>query len=214
MRILKLPNYGQHIAFVGATGSGKTYLASRMLKYYDSYFLIDTQDSLDLGGKLVREPNRLAWWLRLYDQIRYVPKPEYLDAVYFNYVFKQLLESSSKKRKRPRVIYIDEIYHIGYGAGFPIWLPKSITTARQRGISFWIAAQRPRNIPGPVLSEASKIYVFYLNKEDDIKYISSFARMDKRLLEKALYEQEDDFSFIEVDARKGIWQKYPKIKEE
>lgn len=214
MPILKLPNYGQHIVFVGATGSGKTFLASKMLEHYDRYFLIDTQDSLDLEGKIIREPERLSWWIRIYDRIRYVPKPEYLDGAYFNYVFKQLLESSTKKRKRPRVIYIDEIYHIGYGAGFPVWLPKSITTARQRGLSFWITAQRPRNIPVPVLSEASKIYVFYLNKEDDIKYIASFARSDKKLLEKTLFEQEDDFSFIEIDARKGLWTKYPKLKED
>lgn len=185
-----------------------------MLAQFDRYFAIDTQDGLDIEGKMIRSPERIEWWLRLYDKIRYVPKPEYLDGTWFNYIFKKLLDSSSKKKQRPRIIYIDEIYHIGYGAGFPVWLPRAITTARQRGLSFWIASQRPRNIPMPVMTEASRIYVFYLNKEDDIKYIASFARTNKKDLERALYEQEADYSFIEIDARKGTWKKYPKLKEE
>lgn len=209
---LTLPKYGQHLVFLGATGSGKSFLASAMLEYYDRYFLIDTQDSLDLEGKVVREPERISWYLRFYDRIRYVPKPEYIAGEYFNYIFKKILESSTKRKKRERVVYIDEIYHLGYGAGFPIWLPKSITTARQRGLSFWVCAQRPRNIPMPVLSEASRIYVFYLNKEDDIKYVASFARTDKKKLEKTLYEQKDDYSFIEIDARKGTWKEFPPLK--
>lgn len=212
MPILKLSDYGQHIVFIGATGSGKTVLATEMMKHYERYFAIDTQDALEIDGKMVRSPEKIQWYLKLYDRIRYVPKPEYLHGSYFNYIFKKILESSSKKRKSPRVVYIDEIYHIGYGAGFPAWLPKAITTARQRGISFWISSQRPRNIPMPVLSEASKIYVFYLNKEDDIKYISGFARKNKKELEAMLFNQEDDFSFIEIDARKGLWQKLPKLK--
>ncbi len=209
---LLLPNYGQHITFLGATGSGKSVLACKMLEQYERYLAIDTQDSLDIKGKVIKNPASLKLQYKLQDRIKYTPQPDFISSGYFNRIFKEVLGSSTKRHPNPRIIYIDEIFHIGFGQSFPSWLPKSIATARQRQLSFWISTQRPRCIPMPVLSEASKIYVFYLNKEDDVKYVSSFARTDKKLLEQSLYEQKDDYSFIEIDARKGTWQKYPKLK--
>jgi len=209
---LELPEYGKHIVFLGSTGSGKSVLASAMLRYYDAFFAIDTQDSLDIPGKVLANPRHLGLLLRFYPKLHYVPKPEFIERYYFEHVFRTLLNSSQKKKPRPRIIYIDEIYHVGYGMSFPAWLPKAITTARQRKLSFWISTQRPRAIPVPVMSEASKIIVFYLSKGDDIKLVSEFARSDKKGLFKALSEQEDDYSFIVVDNRKGTWSKYPKLK--
>lgn len=212
MPSLTLPEYGKHVVFLGATGSGKTVLAERMLSNFDNIFAIDTQDALEIEAKVLRNPKSLGLWLKIYHKIRYVPKMEYMNSTAYNYIFKVLLDSSKKRHKKSKIIYIDEIYHLGYGASFPNWLPRSITTARQRGISFWISTQRPRNIPLPVLTEASKIYVFYLNKEEDIDFISGFARTDKRAFRRELMEQKDDYSFFEIDARKGTWVKYPKIK--
>lgn len=212
MPSLQIPEYGKHIVFLGATGSGKSVMAERMLDKYENYFAIDTQDALSIEGKKLNKPEGLGIFLKLYNRIKYVPKMEYINSTAFNYLFKILINSSMKNKKKSKVIYIDEIYHLGYGASFPSWLPRSITTARQKGISFWISAQRPRNIPTPVLSEASKIYVFYLNKEEDIDFISGFARTDKANFKKELINQKDDFSFFEIDARKGTWKKFPKIK--
>lgn len=212
MPTLELPEYGKHIVFAGSTGSGKSYMAEAMLQHYESYFAIDTQDSLGIPGYRMKTPQGLTMYLNWLKRIHYVPKPEYLDRDVFNYIFRNVLESSTKKRPRPRVCYIDEIYHVGYGTNFPAWLPKAITTARQRKISFWIATQRPRQIPIPILSEASKIYVFYLSKLDDAKLIASFARENPKELYNVLANQQDDYSFIEIDCRKGSWIKYPKLR--
>jgi ABC-type dipeptide/oligopeptide/nickel transport system ATPase component len=210
-KVLELPPYNRHIVMVGSTGSGKSWLAESMLKYYDSYFAIDTQDSLEIPGHRIISPDHLPFMLQVFKKLHYVPKPELLERDVFNFVFKTLLDSSSKKKPHQRVIYIDEIYHVGYGTAFPNWLPKAITTARQRQLAFWISTQRPRQIPIPIFSEASKIYVFYLSKEDDCKLISSFARTNKKELFETLLNQQDDYSFIEINCRKGTWEKYPPL---
>lgn len=210
MGLIKLPEYGKHLVFAGTTGSGKTYLAERMLVNYDSYFAIDTQDSLNLEAVKVTNPEFLRLKLLAFKKIRYVPKPEYLNKTSWDYVFRELLNFSSKKKQRPKVVYIDEIYHVGYGAGFPSWLPKAITTARQRKLSFWISTQRPSQIPMPILSECSKFFIFYLGYEEDIKKMSKFSRDDK--LKEEIMKCKFDFSFIEVDRAEGNFVKHEKLK--
>jgi len=212
MAKFELPEYGQHVVFLGSTGCGKSTAAQYMLEYYSHFIAIDTQDSLDLDGMRVSNPGLMKAYMKLFRRIQYVPKPEYLTRQNFDNLFRSILESSSKKQPKPRVLYIDEIFHIGYGASFPSWLPRSITTARQRKISFWIATQRPKMIPQPVLSEASRILVYRLAKEDDIKYAASFARSNSKELYKVLQAQEDDYSFIEINTRKGTWEKKPALK--
>ena len=212
---LELPPYGQHTVFLGSTGTGKSWLAEHMLQQYSSYLAIDSQDSLDrLEGIKIKRPNNMDWILKFYNRIVYKPKPEYLFKEAFNFIFKSFLENSTKKKKKPRILYIDEIYHVGYGVNFPVWLPKGMTTARQRGLSFWIATQRPKMIPVPVLTEASKIIVFMLSRYEDIKYISGFSRSNPKALLEALQQQKKDRSFIVIDNHEGTWTKYPKLRSD
>lgn len=215
MASLKLPEYGQHIIFLGATGSGKTFFAEKLLSHYHNYFAVDVQDGLDLPGNVITTPKLLKFNLKWHDKIRYTPKPEYVEKDSFDTVFRTLLESSTKKNPKPKIIYIDEIFFLGYGfMNFPRWLVKSIPTARQRKLSYWISTQEPKNIPGNMLSQASKIYVFSLAKLDHIKYVSTFAGEGVKELANVLQEirKEDEHGFVEIDNRKGTWSVFPKIK--
>jgi len=209
---LILPGYGQHIVFLGSTGSGKSTAAEEMLQYYSHYVAVDSQDSLDkLTGLTIRTPAGIKTAVNLFPRLIYKPRPDYLTKRNFDQFFRIMLESTSKKRPRPKILYIDEIYHVGYGASFPSWLPRSITTARQRHLSFWMSTQRPKQIPAPVMSEASRIIIYRLAKEDDIKYAASFARSNSKELYRVLQEQQDDFSFIEINTRTGQWEKKPAL---
>ena len=214
MASLDLNTPGQHIVLVGSTGSGKSEFAQAVLNMRESILAIDTQDSLDKlrDVKTFSDPHGLGVRLKFHKRLRYIPRGEYRDRDWWNFLFETFLHSSTKKKPKPRTLYIDEIYHIGYGISFPSQLPRSITTARQRKLSFVIATQRPRQIPMPVLSEASKIIVFYLSKFDDRKIISQYVRKDPREMMRELEDQEDDYSFLVIDNRKGTYEKYPPIK--
>lgn len=220
MHEIIVPDQGRHIVLLGTNGSGKSVIAMKFLQYKQRYFAIDTQDGLDSGDtilpgkpKKIQTPQGLPLNLFIHKRLKYVPKPEYMERAVWDYVFKKFFDSSTKKRPKPNTMYIDEIFHLGYGhANFPKWLPKMMTSARQRKLSIYISTQRPRMIPGEVITESAKIYVFFLSKEDDIKYVSGFVRRDKKAFEAELYQQQDDFSFFEIDCRKGTYLKFPAIK--
>jgi len=213
LAVLSIPKPGQHIVALGSTGSGKSEFMQRLLTTQNNYLAIDTQDSLDrLNAPSFSDPHGLNVRLKLYKKLKYKPGNAYRERDWWNYVIATLANSSTKKKPKPRTVYIDEIYHIGYGSSFPAELPKALTTCRQKKISWWISSQRPRQIPVPVISESSKIYVFYLSKYDDMKYISGFGRQDPKELMQELQKLSDDYSFIEIDNRKGTWTKFPPIK--
>ena len=209
---LVIPDYGQHVLFIGSTGCGKSSLAEAMLQQTSRIFAIDTQDSVNVEGTRIRSPDDLRLnFMNHYDRLHYVPDPEYLTRNHWDNLFRRLLLSSTKRKKNKRIVYVDEIFHVGFGSSFPSWVSKSVTTARQRGLSYWISAQRPKNIPQEILSEASLIYVFYLTKFDDMKYLSGFARDDNAELLTALKHQKKDYSFLCIDNHNGTWQKYNKL---
>jgi len=211
METITLPKIGEHIVFCGTTGSGKTFLAKRMLENYPRVFLFDTQNSLMLKDSTkITTPHNLRKKLKAFDRIRYVPDLEYRNKSDYNKVIKELFNSPYSQN---RVIYIDEIFHLGYGMSFPDWLSRGISTARQKKISLWTSSQRPMNIPMAILTESRRIYLFYLSYADDLKKIAKFTREEKEFME-AIKNLGYDYSFIELDRIKGSWKKYPKLKKE
>jgi len=211
--VLVPPRYGQHIVAVGSTGSGKSEFMQQLLKCYNYRFMIDTQDSLDkIEGRSFTDPHGLAMRLKFYKSLKYKPGHEYREKDWWNYIFATIAHSSTKKKPKPRVVYIDEAYHVGRGTSYPAELPKAIQTTRQKQISWFVATQRPRQLPQEIFSEAAKVYVFYLSKFDDLVTVSKFGRQSDKELMKLLQDQTDDYSFIEIDNRKGTWTKYPPLK--
>lgn len=216
-KIIKPPALGKHQVFCGRTGSGKSELCQRVLHSYGNdirIFCIDPDDSVDLkNSKTVHSPTAAKFWFKIYNRIRYVPTREYFDRETWEELFDWLLNTSTKKKPNPMIIHINEIYRLGYGASFPQSLPVTMTTARKRKISMFIETQRPKAIPIPVLTEASRIYLFVLRRPDDRKYIAGYIGGDdpKQFL-SILNNQKLDYSFIEIDGDSGEWTKYPPIK--
>lgn len=215
-KILALPDLGKHACFLGMTGSGKSELAQNMIDAYRGVriFSIDPDDSVDLkGSKKVTSPAAAKFWFQFYDKLRYVPKREYLDRDVWEELFEWLCSTSTKKSPNPMIIHINEIYRLGYGANFPQALPVTMATARKRQISLFIETQRPKAIPVPVLTEASKIYCWILRRKEDRKYIAGYiGGDDEKSFLSALNNQQKDYSFIAIDGDTGEWVKFPPLK--
>lgn len=213
MSTLYTPKNGQHVLFCGSTGSGKSELAQQIMQFAPRSFSIDTQDSLEkIQGRELSDPHNLPGKLKRNDFILYKPTSQYRTKDWWNYIFLCLSASTSKKKPIPRWVYIDEIYHLGYGNYFPRELPITFTTARQRHLSMLVSTQRPRQIPQPVITEVSYIYVFYLARYEDRKTIAEYSRGNKKDAMKALDSLQKDYSFIQINTATGEWDIFPPVK--
>ena len=215
MKAIKIPEYGQHVVFLGSTGSGKSYMAEKMLERVERYFIFDTQDVFDFkGAKIVKKPSDAVKAIEKdYKKIVYKPHRKYQTREINEIILNSLIDSSTRKNPHERVIYIDEIFHLGYERSFPSALPIGLAISRQRKISFWISTQRPKLIPTNILSECSFIFCFFLSKRLDIEYLADNIRADKKeFISKALAMKKQEFKFIFLQQNEGIYDIFPKLK--
>ena len=81
----------------------------------------------------------------------------------------------SSHETSPTLLYIDEYYDLITGGGLSGNTDRRvlqvIRAGRERYMSALISTQRPRSIPLPTLTEATKYYIFTLEYEDDIEYM-------------------------------------------
>lgn len=81
----------------------------------------------------------------------------------------------SSHEDSPTLLYVDEYYDLITGGGLSGHTDRRvlqvIRAGRERYMSALISTQRPRSIPLPTLTEASKYYIFTLEYLEDIKYM-------------------------------------------
>jgi energy-coupling factor transporter ATP-binding protein EcfA2 len=81
----------------------------------------------------------------------------------------------SSHESSPTLLYVDEYYDLITGGGLSGHTDRRvlqvIRAGRERYMSALISTQRPRSIPLPTLTEATKYYIFTLEYIDDIEYM-------------------------------------------
>lgn len=81
----------------------------------------------------------------------------------------------SSHESSPTLLYVDEYYDLITGGGLSGHTDRRvlqvIRAGRERYMSALISTQRPRSIPLPTLTEATKYYIFTLEYEEDIDYM-------------------------------------------
>jgi hypothetical protein len=81
----------------------------------------------------------------------------------------------SSHETSPTLLYVDEYYDLITGGGLSGHTDRRvlqvIRAGRERYMSALISTQRPRSIPLPTLTEATKYYIFTLEYEEDIEYM-------------------------------------------
>jgi hypothetical protein len=213
-KTLTLSDYGAHQCFIGSTDSGKTTLAKEELRFYDRYLILDSKKSFsDIDGVKINTPKQLAWhFLIRTKRIIYQPDRKYRTKGEFEALLERIMDSSNVRRKNKRIVWIDEIYHWGYGSqSFPPGMPIAMATCRESGVSLWINIQRPKNVPLQIFTESRFMNIFYLTRLDDIKTVSEYARQDVKKVFNLLIQQKRDFRFVRIDLQTGEFDTFPPV---
>lgn len=154
------------VAFVGRTGSGKSYLARSLLRGVNRLVVFDPKGTLgganwglttwEDGGSDALAEDRFRVRVRTPLDGNWDP---YLDAV---------MESENV------TLYIDEVYGVVQGRNPTDSLRAVITRGRELGIGVWSATQRPKDIPLVIVSESDWFFMFQLRVEGDRKRMAEF----------------------------------------
>ncbi len=155
----------ERVCLIGKTGSGKTYLARKLLLKQKRVLIYDPRDGLDDWDTDTDSANTVN---RIKDddafRIRIVEEDRFLT----------LLESVLVRGDV--LVYIDEIYGITTGpTAYPKILRDIWTRGRSLNIGAWGATQRPKMIPLFFLSEAEHFFVYRLTMPADRKIVAGMA---------------------------------------
>lgn len=188
-------NVDERVTFVGATGSGKTYLAKHFLQHQNRCLVIDPKHTFRLNGYGTRRP-------LFGDSFRVIYRPDD-DAKLAKYIFSLWSEGDV-------TIYCDELATLS--ERFPEsteTLGDVARTGREKRVSLWVALQRPRWVPRIFFTEAEVFFIFRLRSGDDRKYLAEFA--GEEVIERInkydfFYVRADDGDpeLLKLDARSGL----------
>ena len=171
--------YEEKITIVGASGSGKSYLANAILKSLRgiTVWVYDFNSEFHSSKAiLVHELDEL---LELYDGAKrghYILQPH-------NNSEETFRRFNAEAFKRGNITLIqDEIHN---------WLTKQrvikefnqvVLSGRPRGISVIAISSRPASLPNNILSNSKHVFAFKLNLESDVKFLETFLGSDVWML--------------------------------
>lgn len=164
---LELPELGQHAAFMGNSGEGKTLAAVVLFDAIDDGIILNTKRDPMFARLCDRTITDDAKILKARaGRFNYEPS----DA--FNGDTKGGLKLAIALRNRffawaldagHRVIYIDEFNDICPNAStYPVQFQKAVKQGRWRELSIWGSAQEPIRVPSFAFGQAKHRYLFFL----------------------------------------------------
>ena len=151
---------GEHAAIIGTTGTGKTYLTSRLVEWRNYVAILRTKpdDVKFKGFKTVKEakalesPNRNS-------KLLITPtfkRQKVVAAEVFDMVWQM----------GGWTIVIDELFYVHDVLGLKSFVDMLMTQGRSKRISVVVGMQRPVNVTRFALSEATHVFSFRLEGRD------------------------------------------------
>lgn len=164
-------NPGEHVAIIGTTGTGKSYLMSRVvgLRKFVAIFQTKADDIKYPGYKTVKSERALAN-LRVTDDVgrfRIVPDFDNQTSVGHN-LFRHVWLAGGW------TLVIDELYYAHTVLRLEKMVAMLTTQGRSKRISMVMGMQRPVHVTRFAISEATHIFAFRLEGRD-AKTISDVA---------------------------------------
>ncbi len=153
------------VAFIGASGTGKTELAKFFLSRLNRVVVIDPKHTFRLEG--FKRTWRLPWAKNSDFRLIVRPKMEQ-DA--------ELYELIARLYKMGHVtIYVDEMATLSDMFPHTTALLKNVArTGREKRVALWSAVQRPRGVPLVFFTECETFFVFNLRSMDDRQHIRGY----------------------------------------
>jgi len=171
--------YDEKIVIVGASGSGKTYLANQIMKGLNGITVWVFDPNYQFHSSRAMVFNDLSEMLKVYDSAKrghYILQPHDSSEHTFRRFFAEAF-------KRGNIVIIaDEIHN---------WLSKQkvlkefnqvILSGRPRGISVISISSRPASCPNHILSNVKHVFAFKLNLESDVKFLEGYLGNDVWIL--------------------------------
>ena len=157
-------NNSDRIAFIGASGTGKTELAKFFLSRLNRIVVIDPKHTFRLEGF------KRTWaipWLRR--DFRIIVRPKINDD-------SKLYDLIAKLYKMGHVtIYVDEMATLSDMFPDSTYLLKNVArTGREKRVALWSAVQRPRGVPLVFFTECETFFVFNLRSIDDRMHVKGY----------------------------------------
>lgn len=156
-------NPGEHIAIIGTTGTGKSYLMSRIVQMRRFVAILRVKpDDIKFPGYKRTKDHRALVNLRVTDPIgRFLIEPEYHRQAI---VGARLMESVWKSGGW--TIVLDELFYVHMKLRLGPYVDMLATQGRSKRISLVTGMQRPVNVTRFALSEMTHIFTFRLEKRD------------------------------------------------
>ena len=171
--------YDEKIVIVGASGSGKTYLANQIMKGLNGISVWVHDPNYQFHSSRAMVFHDLTEMLKVYDSAKrghYILQPHQNDENTFR-------RFNAEAFKRGNLVLIEDEIHN--------WLTKQrvlkefnqvILSGRPRGISVISISSRPASCPNNILSNSKHVFAFKLNLESDVKFLEGYLGNDVWIL--------------------------------
>ncbi len=168
----------EHVFVAGRTGSGKTFLAKKFLAQYPNVVVLDTKGMLDWNELLPEEKTIVTSLAKIgeakTDKIIYKPRWQEMDFEVYNRFFKWVYQ------RKNTIVWVDEVMAVCPNPfKIPDFYKAILTRGRELNIAVWSLTQRPSGIPQIVISEATHLFIFDLNMEQDRNKLTEITGYDE-----------------------------------
>lgn len=189
----KVPDEKKVILILGQRGSGKSYLAKRMLNDFDRYLIYDTLGEYREGIIFDNLDDLKKFWLSVCEKkFRMIYQP-LNPAQDFEAVCELVFASGQM------TFLVEEVDNFCSPMAMSDELANIIQRGRHKDITFIGVSQRPFGINRLISSQAKEIYSFIHKEPRDIDYLKSFIGDEAGQIENL-----KQYQYLHWSAGKGV----------